>query len=438
MTGGVSARGTSTRRSGADAWIDREARGRIDRLPPIPTSVRCLPPARVLGGDFNGLAIVEASWQARRPGLRHRRRKVDRRASRYATHAVRVPSLRDDAGVVDALLRIGRRLDAKAGVLYPTRDEIVAPSRNRTILERQFVVFSNTNVGPWVSVARAWDSATRTDARPIVGSPGSGDLGPARCARARSSSRLVSGHDEARDQGALHLPHEGEGLAGGRSGATRGPHSSRRRALVGEGEVMVQEYIPGDGRHQFAFCSFFKQSRSLGTMVVQRRRQHPAEFGPARAPSSRPSTCPSSNRCPWSSFGRSTSTATSELWQRDQRDGVIKLTLDFNARCGGYHAQLGARAGVDFPAFLFDDLAGHSPRERRAGRSADRLVGTTYRPPHGNRAWPAYRPRLPSMLATFDIESVSAATTPFPDCSSSLLSPTWQEQGLVKLEGTID
>lgn len=51
--------------------------------------------------------------------------------------------------------------------------------------------------------------------------------------------------------------------------------------LLEPGEAMVQELIPGDGRQQFSYCAFFKQGRAIGSMVAQRRRQHPPEFGRA-------------------------------------------------------------------------------------------------------------------------------------------------------------
>ena len=57
------------------------------------------------------------------------------RFSRYATHALRVPDLRDEQRAVDAVLEIGQRLGLNGWVLYPTRDEIVAAfSRHRARL----------------------------------------------------------------------------------------------------------------------------------------------------------------------------------------------------------------------------------------------------------------------------------------------------------------
>ncbi|HEX3256637.1 MAG TPA: hypothetical protein VHQ96_12670, partial [Gaiellaceae bacterium] len=112
------------------------------------------PGAVVLGGDFNGLAIVRSLGRCGVPVCVIDDESSIARASRYTTHAVKVPSLRDDAEVVDAVLRVGRRLGLDGWVLYPTRDEIVAAlSRRRTILERQFVVSTPT----WARVQWAWD-----------------------------------------------------------------------------------------------------------------------------------------------------------------------------------------------------------------------------------------------------------------------------------------
>ena len=51
--------------------------------------------------------------------------------------------------------------------------------------------------------------------------------------------------------------------------------------LAGNGEIMVQELIPGGGSQQFSYCAFFRKGESVGKMVARRRRQHPLEFGRA-------------------------------------------------------------------------------------------------------------------------------------------------------------
>jgi len=60
------------------------------------------------------------------------------RYSRYVTHHVRVEKLRDEQETVKSILDIGRRLNLRDWVLYPTRDETVAAFP----LTRDFANFS--------------------------------------------------------------------------------------------------------------------------------------------------------------------------------------------------------------------------------------------------------------------------------------------------------
>jgi predicted ATP-grasp superfamily ATP-dependent carboligase len=158
-------------------------------------------------------------------------------------------------------------------------------------------------------------------------------------------------------------------------------------------------------------------------MVVRRRRQHPPEFG-------RASTFVETVDLPELEsmsveFLRSIDFyGLAELeYKRDPRDGVLKL-LDFNARCWGYHG-LGARAGVDFPALLFEDLAGRTPRERHAeiGVRWVRLVTDL---PTG--ALEIARRRLSvrgylRTLADADVESVFSRDDPLPGLLELALVP---------------
>src|SRR6187399_1879004 len=86
-----------------------ESKSRVSGL----SSGRAAEPPRgavVLGGDFNGLAVVRSLGRRGIPVCVIDDERSIARASRYATHAIDVPSLRDDAGVVAAVLRIGRLL----------------------------------------------------------------------------------------------------------------------------------------------------------------------------------------------------------------------------------------------------------------------------------------------------------------------------------------
>jgi predicted ATP-grasp superfamily ATP-dependent carboligase len=143
---------------------------------------------------------------------------------------------------------------------------------------------------------------------------------------------------------------------------------------VEPGEVMIQELIPGNGDHQFAYAAFFKNGEALGSMVVRRQRQHPPEFG-------RASTFVQTIELPiLETLSQQFLQAIDyyglvELeYKFDARDGSYKL-LDVNGRTWGYHT-LGAGAGVDFPYLLYADQMGESvePSRGRAGVNWIRLV----------------------------------------------------------------
>ena len=145
----------------------------------------------------------------------------------------------------------------------------------------------------------------------------------------------------------------------------------RANSIVGPGEVMVQELIPGGGTQQFGYCALYGRGRPLASMVVRRLRQHPPEFGRA---STFVETVdePVVERLSERVLGRIGYDGLVELeYKLDPRDGSFKL-LDFNARTCGYHS-LGPAAGVDFPYLLFRHSIG-LPVERQRARPGTRWV----------------------------------------------------------------
>ena len=193
---------------------------------------------------------------------------------------------------------------------------------------------------------------------------------------------------------------------------------------------MVQDFIPGDGSHQFAYCAFFKDGRAVGSMVVRRSRQHPADFG-------RASTFVETVDLPIleelsERFLRAIDYyGLVELeYKLDPRDGLFRL-LDVNGRTWGYHS-LGQRAGVDFPAMLFADQVGEPfPHCRgRAGVSWVRLV--TDLPMGCLETWRGrqdLRAYLKSLMR-FDVEAVFSREDPLPGLAEVLLLPyLWMKRG---------
>ena len=188
----------------------------------------------------------------------------------------------------------------------------------------------------------------------------------------------------------------------------------RAAAVVGPGEMMVQGLIPGDGREQFAFCAFYKNGRTLGSMITRRTRQHPPEFGRSSTYVETVDVPPLVD--PSERFLRAIDYygLVEMEYKRDPRDGEYKL-LDVNGRTWGYHA-LGFGAGVDFPFMLYRDQVGEqvTPCVGRAGVKWIRLITDI---PTGVLEIVGGRQKLWSYLRTlkgFDVESVFSQDDPLP------------------------
>lgn len=72
-----------------------------------------------MGGDYQGLGIVRSLGRRQIPVCVIDDETSISRFSRYTTHSVVVPSLREEQEAVDAVLAIGQRLGLEGWVLYP-------------------------------------------------------------------------------------------------------------------------------------------------------------------------------------------------------------------------------------------------------------------------------------------------------------------------------
>jgi D-aspartate ligase len=375
--------------------------------------------ALVVGGDYQGLGIIRSVGRHKVPVCVIDDECSIGRASRYTTRAVRVPALRDEERTVETVLDVGRRLGLDGWVLYPTREETVAAfSRARSVLSERFRV----PTPEWNAVQWAWDKRNTYRLAGELGIPAP-----------RTWCPTDAGELDAIDAGfplavkpaiKEHFFYAAKAKAW--RADTRGELEElfrRAAALVEPGEVMVQEMIPGDGRQQFAYCAFFKDGSSIGSMVVRRRRQHPPEFG-------RSSTFVETVETPLleelsGRFLRAIDYyGLVELeYKLDPRDGEYKL-LDVNARTWGYHT-LGLRAGVNFPHMLYVDMLGGTVEPCRAevGVSWVRLV--TDLPTglleirRGRLDWRAYL----SSLRHADAEAVFDRHDPLPGLLELALLP---------------
>lgn len=377
------------------------------------------PGAVVIGGDYQGLGIVRSLGRHGVPVCVIDDEYSISRFSRYATFSQAVPSLRDEVATINLLLDLAHRKNLKGWVLFPTRDETVAAlSRHRAELS----AFYRVPTPGWGSIHWVWDKSNTYRLAQELGIPIPRTWHPQSLEELdQIDADVPLVIKPAIKQHFFYATKAKAWRANTRDELRR--LFQKATALVGEGGVLVQDLVPGDGDCQFSYCAFFKGGRPIGSMTAKRRRQHPHEFG-------RASTYVETTEPGW------VDTLSERLLQAigyyglveveyklDPRDGQFRL-LDVNGRTWGFHS-LGCRAGVDFPYMLYADQIGEAVETCRAqpGISWIRLATDL---PHGLREilagrlnWRAYL----RSLRSFDTEAVCSWEDPLPFLAELALIP---------------
>jgi D-aspartate ligase len=310
---------------------------------------RTRPGAIVLGGNFVGLGIARSLGAQGIPTwvFDADRSKSIAQFSRYTTRFVETKE-----AIVDVLLAEGRKHHLDGWVIFPVVDEYVEIlSDNRDVLSSMFRV---TTPGADVTrfaldkrltysraeelgIAAPWTSVGNTLAAIEAGSfPYPVILKPA-----------VNHHFFPQTNiKALPVdrPEEFEQAF------------ARMSQYIPASEILIQERIPGGGDHQFSYCAVCKDGHAYGSLVAQRSRQYPVEFGNASTfveTTSQPVVEEAGRRF-LESIGLD---GMAEVeFKFDPRDGRYKI-LDVNLRPWGWHA-LGKAAGIDFPYLLWQQAVG--------------------------------------------------------------------------------
>jgi predicted ATP-grasp superfamily ATP-dependent carboligase len=323
--------------------------------------------AVVLGGDYQGLGIVRSLGRHGVPAFVIDDERSIAHLSRHASGLARIADMGDERRLVEDLLRIGRERGLEGWVLYPTRDETVAAiSRNRALLGEFFRVPTDE----WDAIRWAWDKRGTYELAAAAGVPAPRTWRPADLAELDAI--------DAEPPFAIKPAIKEHFFYATKAKAWRADDARQLRelfqraiAIVGPGEVMIQELIPGDGMQQYAYCALYEKGRPVATMTARRLRQHPPEFGRASTyveTVDAPEVEALSRRV----LERIGYSGLVELeYKLDPRDGQFKL-LDFNARTWGYHT-IAHQAGVDFPYLLFRRQL-EQPVEFRAARPGVRWV----------------------------------------------------------------
>ena len=374
----------------------------------------------MLGGDYQGLGIVRSLGRRGVPVCVIDDEYSIARFSRYAKSFVSLANLRDERHVVDSLLEIGKRRGLDGWVLYPTREELVAAlSHNRAELSKVFRV----PTPDWESVKWAWDKRNTYRLAQELDIPIPVTHYPENVDQLAQLDRLTPPF-------AIKPAIKEHFFYATKAKAWRANSHSELRTLfekaselAGDGEIMVQELIPGGGSQQFSYCAFFRNGAAVGKMVVRRTRQHPLQFG-------RASTYVETVDIPLleelsERFLRAIDYyGLVELeYKLDPRDSQYKL-LDVNARTWGYHS-LGAKAGVDFSYMLYSDQVG-LPVSMYKGRPGVAWVRTTTDLPAAMMGMLSGETNLKGYLRSLrncNVEAVFSASDPLPGLAEVALIP---------------
>jgi D-aspartate ligase len=375
--------------------------------------------AVVIGGDYQGLGIARSLGRRGIPVCVIDDEISIARVSRFVGEAIRVPSLRTEQDLLDALALARGRLGLSGWVLYPTREEnVVGIAANRDDLRQDFRV----PTPGLTSIQHAWDKREVYSLAERLSIPVPRTWFP------RSEEDLAAIEVDApvvlKPAIKEHFFYATHAKAWRANTAAELLAAFRRATeIIPASEVIVQEMIPGGGEQQFAYCAFFREGRPVASMTVRRRRQHPSDFGRASTyveTISLPEIAEPSCRF-LTDIGYY---GLAELeYKRDPRDGVCKL-LDVNARTWGYHS-LGGAAGVDFPYLLFRDQVG-APVEEAHARPGVRWIRLNTDVPNALRDIRAGRLRLGEYLRSFRgvrTEAVFSVSDPLPGLYEIALLP---------------
>jgi predicted ATP-grasp superfamily ATP-dependent carboligase len=318
---------------------------------PTPGSLKDVKPigALVVGGEHPGLGIARSLGRRGIPVYVIDDQLSVASASRYVTRFIRVKELREERKTIDALLEVGERFGLRNWVLFPTRDETVAAiSRYRTELAAVFRV----PTPHWETVKWAWDKKNTYDLAGRLGIPCPQTYKPETEAALEAwHSKLPLAIKPAVKENFFYAT----GDKAWRAETIDDLHKMYREAArkIDPRHILIQQIIPGDGRHQVSYCAFFRDGQAHGSLVARRARQHPREFG-------RAATYVESIDLPLIEELSERFLKAIDYYglvevefKQDPRDGEYKL-LDVNARTWGFQC-LGMAAGVDFSYLQFAD-----------------------------------------------------------------------------------
>lgn len=308
--------------------------------------------AVIIGGDFQGLAILRslARWHVPVCLLDHE--WCISRFSKYPKKFIRCPSVTQELALLTFLLDLSKKEDFKGWVVYPNDDETVCfLAKHKDQLEEHYRI----PTPPWDVVKFAYEKRLTYQLAERCGIAVPRTFYPT-CVEDLERLDL--------EFPVIIKPSIKQPFY--RKMKRKAIRANTKRELIDlfqrslsmvEGlEIMIQELIPGGASSLFSVGSLCKDGEFLGKVVARRPRQHPMDFGHATTYAvtvDMPELEETAKKI-LSSMGYY---GLSEVeFMLDPRDGIYKL-LEINARPWGWHS-LAIAAGVDLPYLLYQDMLG--------------------------------------------------------------------------------
>jgi D-aspartate ligase len=313
--------------------------------------------AVVVGGDYRGLGIVRSLgrhgvpvWVVRNSG------EIQASASRYSRRSFDLEGAGEHEQVA-FLLDLADTHGLAAWALFPTGDESAAPiARNHQDLATRYLV----TIPAWDTFALGHDKRLTYKLAADLG------LEFPRTVPSPTRERLADldiefpvivkpAYREEINRLTLDKAWRADDF----------PELLRRydeaRALMPSEALLIQEHIPGGGETQLSFAALCVEGRCVASVVAQRVRQYPMDFGRASTYVVSIDDADVAERGQ-SVLARIGLTGLAEVeFKRDPRTRTLKL-LDVNLRVWAWHT-LGRRSGIDFSYLLWRVLRGYDVPE---------------------------------------------------------------------------
>ena len=335
--------------------------------------------AVVLGGDYQGLGIVRSLGRRGIPVCVVDDERSIARHSCFATNTYHAMSLRKPADLVRVLQELAQARNVHGWVVFPTRDEQVAALAQYS--DELTKTYRLPTPG-WESIRHVWDKRNTYRLAARLGIPAPRTWYPKNVTDLAEIQEFPVAVKPAVKEHFMYATKDKAWRAN--NPAQLRELYERACRLIPASEVMVQDFIPGNGACQYAYCAFFKGGNPVASLVACRKRQHPLEFG-------RASTYVETVELPLIEeyslrfLQEINYYGLVELeYKRDARDGEFRL-LDVNGRTWGYHT-IGEAAGVDFSYLLFADQMKETV-ESCIFRSRCRMVAKLFLSPSACSFW---------------------------------------------------